>query len=80
MGELTLQMLKDFEPGIFAGGIYLSSRWVAVRGGIHDWAIYIGTPDRTPEDIRSYGDKVHDETTIRKLVPCSDEAFAMYRH
>lgn len=51
---LTLQQLKDMEPGtIIARGEMLdipggldmnnsreSLRWIAVRGGIHDWAIY----------------------------------------
>lgn len=53
---LTLQQLKDMEPGVFADGITtikhpwygqspeypetIEVRWVATRGGIYDWAIY----------------------------------------
>lgn len=55
-------------------------RWVAVRGGIHDWAIYCGLATNTDGYIRDVGDKIHNEMTIRSLVPCTDEAFKMYRH
>lgn len=89
---LTLQQLKDMEPGIFATGETSDDsdganmtgsgqplRWVATRGGIHDWAIYIHKASNTEEWIKANGDKVHNPATIKKLVPCDDEAFAMYR-
>ena len=62
--------------------------WVAVRGGIHDWAIYtslnnvslvvIAALDK--EEIAKYGQKLFDRKKIRELVPCDDEAFNMYRY
>ncbi len=58
-------------------------RWVATRGGIHDWAIYYHLIDWinwTDEMIKKNGDKMHNEKSIKKCVPCDDEAFAMYRH
>jgi hypothetical protein len=90
---LTLQNLKEMEPDtIFESGTTLDNSaginmsnsgqrltWVAVRGGIHDWAIYVGLANQSIEHIRSYGDKVHGKESIRKTVPCDDEAFAMYR-
>ena len=54
-------------------------RWVAVRGGIHDWAIYCGKLEQSEEAIKNYGDKILTSHWIRKLVSCDDEAFAMYR-
>ena len=107
---LTIKKLKEMEPGIFAKGEIVDSpdgcnmantgkimRWVAVRGGIYDWAIYTQNPhyiDSTDpeivavgysgvwdwEKIASMGDKVHNEESIKKLVPCDDESFNMYRH
>ena len=91
---LTLQMLKDMEPGtIFAtgvaqddeNGLFLANtgkllRWVACRGGIWDWAIYAHFADNTDEWIQNHGDKVHDNRNIKKCIECDDEAFAMYRH
>ena len=91
---LTLQKLKDMKPGtIFAtdvamdnaGGLNMTRsgkqlRWVAVRGGIWDWAIYCHTFDKTEEWIKQHGDKVHSTEHIERLVPCDDEAFKMYRH
>lgn len=93
MDTLTLQMLKDMEPGIFATGTVSDNptginmtnsgkllRWVAVRGQIHDWKIYCHWADKSEDWIRRQGDKVHNDENIKKLVPCDDEAFKMYRH
>lgn len=90
---LTLQQLKDMEPyTIFATGETTDGydavnmygkgqelRWVATRGGIHDWAIYVAPKDWTEEMVKSNGDKVHNRTSVKKLVPCDDEALEMYR-
>ena len=91
---LTLKELKTMSPdNIFASGVVPNSpegifanrdggnlQWLAVRGGIHDWAIYYGRETDTLGGIRDWGDKLHNLATIRKLVLCDDEAFAMYRH
>lgn len=90
---LTIAQLKEMQPGVFAtgettddpAGVNMTGsgqplRWVASRGGIHDWAIYIHKADWSVEDVKNMGDKVTSEHNIKKLVPCSDEAFAMYRY
>lgn len=90
---LTLKMLKDMDPGVFMTGEIVDSpdginmmnsgqqlRWVATRGGIHDWAIYVGPASQSIEDVKDYGDKVTSERNIKKLVECDDEAFEMYRY
>jgi len=92
---LTLQQLKEeIEPEvIFASGTAIDKedelfmantgkelRWVAVRGGIEDWAIYCDFSYKNNEWIKQWGDKIHSEKHIRLLVPCDDEAFALYRH
>jgi len=50
-----------------------------VRGSIHDWAIYVHFATNDIAFVLSQGDKVHDKENIRRLVPCDDEALAMYR-
>ena len=90
---LTIDKLKYYEPGIFARGVTTDNsdginladtgkelRWVAVRGDIHDWAIYCHFADKTYEWIKDHGDKVHRGVHIKKLIECDDEAFQMYRH
>jgi len=92
---LTLQQLKDLPPGIFASGIvpnspegiYMTTHregdnliWVASRGRIHDWAIYVTWAESGREFALSNGDKVRGEVNIKKLVPCDGEAFEMYRY
>lgn len=91
---LTLKDLKAMQPGlIFRSGTAQNSpkgifmtreggqlRWVAVRGDIWDWAIYCHWVGRTEVWIKDHGDKVTNKETIRKLVPCNDEAFKMYRY
>lgn len=96
MDKLTLQQLKDMQPGIFAQGLTIDDptgcniastgieiKWVAVRGDIHDWCIYTDNPympQYSYEAVRDMGDKISSENNIKKLVPCDDEAFAMYRY
>lgn len=96
---LSLQMLEELPPGIFAYGseIVFPSKgqpgntiwrnWVAVRGQIHDWAIYYAIGDKKNlelhwpfERIAECGDKIHSPSDIKELVACTDEAFKMYRH
>ena len=69
----------DVPDGLFMANTGRELRWVAVRGGIHDWAIYCHFSEHDEEWIRRHGDKVHSENHIKKLVPCEDQAFAMYR-
>jgi hypothetical protein len=90
---LTIQKLKDMEPGtIIAQGTCMDNeyginatrsgrllRWVAVRGGIHDWTIYYHWASESLEFVKAHGDKLFNLDTIRRLVPCDDEAFEIYR-
>lgn len=91
--ELTTEQLREMKAGIFAQGTCADNatgcnmtgsgkllRWVAVRGDIADWAIYLHFADRDWDWIRRRGDKTHSKDNIRRLVPCSEEALAMYRH
>lgn len=84
---LDLPMLMAMpEHCVFATGLFkipkrgLFVRWVAVRGDIHDWAIYFSHPSWELDRIWLEGEKVMTEEEIKKLVPCDDEAFSMYRH
>jgi hypothetical protein len=91
---LTLEKLKEMSPhAIIATGVTIDNytginmsnsdrvlRWVAVRGNIHDWAIYIAFDTQSVEQVRRGGDKVHGEENIKKLVPCDKEAFKLYRY
>ena len=93
-GVLTLEKLKAMAPGtMFAtgkmfdtpNGLFMANtgkllRWVAVRGGIHDWTIYCHFASSDAEWIRRYGNKVYGKEHIKMCVPCNDEAFAMYRY
>ncbi len=84
---LTLNMLKAMPPKtIFATGttkdpsIYEKEvRWIAIRGGIHDWAIYYHNIDRGIDYISSKGDKLHNRLAVLRLVPADKEALDMYR-
>lgn len=70
-------------------------KWVAVRGFIHDWAIYhsmdanfimadyLDDPSHlevSEERITRSGAKLHKEEDIKRFVPCDEEAFALYRY
>lgn len=83
---ITLQNLKEFSPEtVFASGENLDSsyfgypfKWVAIRGGIHDWAVYHGPINKSFSWIADTGDKVHP--SIAKILVNPDlEALQMYR-
>ena len=89
---LTLEKLKEMRPDstIKSGTANVQDYWdgrqemqvdfIAVRGGIHDWAIYYMPAGQWPiERILSYGEKMHNRESIRMCVPCDDEALALYR-
>ncbi len=87
---LTLQELKAMEPhqviatdspsGINLSGSGNMLRQVAVRGEIHDWTVYAHLATNDVAYVRRCGDKVLMEAEIKKLVPCTIEAFRMYRY
>lgn len=91
---LTLEQLKELPPGSILGtgivtdddqgvnmrGTGTKLRWVAKRGRIHDWAIYICHAIHSITWVCDHGDKIHSASDIQKLVACDDEAFKMYRH
>ncbi len=92
---LTKADLEKMEPGEIilwgeapdaVGGLNMAGtgkilRWVALRGlGAPDWAIYCHFANADMNWIRRFGNKVHGDDNIRKLVPCTDEAFQLYRH
>lgn len=77
-GETT-----DDSRGINLATTGITIKWVAVRGDIPDWAIYADnpyTPQADYEGVERMGDKIHAENHIKKLVPCDEEAFKMYRY
>jgi len=70
-------------------------KWVAIRGGYHDWAIYHSldanfVSEKYLDDthhlnldgqrIADHGAKLHNEEKIKEFVPCDDKAFKMYRY
>lgn len=90
---LTQEKLESLPPGIFAKGETsvedywdvskeMQVRWVAVRGGIADWAIYykLVSEDWSESMIRDQGDKMRNPKSIAKCVPHDEEAFRMYRY
>jgi len=94
---ITIKYLKQLKPRtIFAkgriedspGGCNIAGtetiiKWVAVRGGMHDWAIYTDNPFMplgTFDEVSTNGEKLHNETFIKKLVACDDASFDLYRH
>lgn len=92
---LTIEDLKNMPPGtIFAEGIVENSpegvymtdsnigkklMWLAKRGNIPDWCIYIHWAEEGRLFVELQGDKVCVAENIKKLVPCTDEAYKAYR-
>ena len=73
---LDVQMLRAMPPMTkFAVCTVIGSEvggriYVAVRGGIADWAIYVGLASEMGiDDVAREGNKVSDGKLIRQLVP-----------
>lgn len=93
---LTLEQLNTLPPQtVFAKGIttndpegiYMTDYrkgdtllWMAIRGAIHDWCIYIYWEELGEEFCLCNGDKVSSKDNIKKLVPCDEKAFSKYRY
>jgi len=96
--ELTVERLDQMAPGQTISRGFVQDhdmacnitgentgkilKWIAVRGDIHDWAIYCESPYNPYSrfgEVRDYGDKIRDRAIIKKLQPCTDEALKLYR-
>ena len=73
-------VMRDVEDGLFMADTGEELRWVAVRGGIADWAIYCGFSTKSEEWVSRHGDKVCGKVHIQRCVPCDEEAFQRYRY
>ncbi len=94
--KIDLKTFKDFPNNeIFVRGKdFLPNDpepivFVAVKGGIEDWALYYKYDSYGSrhfqqiedffQDIKQTGDKIHDRETLKSLVPVTDEVLALYR-
>lgn len=90
--EITDDMFWDARPGsIIEGGVARDDKngvnfhasgefvkWLAVKGGNDDWAIYFDKLHSKDEQIKTCGFKVSVEN-VRNLVVVSDHVLARYR-
>ena len=89
--KYTQEFLKSMHPQtIFAAGIVWDTEginvtgkrvlltWVAVRGGIADWSVYVALEEESFEATARTGDKV-SLRTARVLVDCDDDMRLTYR-
>lgn len=93
-GYIEHPWFNDAKINLEEDGRSVKVKWVAYRGGIHDWKIYHSLDanlersdylDGTNhlevswERILQAGAGLHNREKIRELVPCTDEALEMYR-
>jgi hypothetical protein len=67
-------------------------KWVAIRGTVHDWAVYHSfdtnleayanmPPHKIPDRmVAGHGSKMHDEELVAQLTGADESAMALYRH
>lgn len=95
-GETTIEhpWFNDAKISLEPDGKSTKVHWVAIRGYIHDWAIYHSLDaNLEPADyldgtthllasnqmIADHGAKMHNRDKIKELISCDDEALEMYR-
>lgn len=54
-------------------------RYIAVKGAINDWAIYVDRENLPDSTILDYGVKVKDLSVVEKLVSCGEGILEHYR-
>ncbi len=72
-------LVEDSPEGVNMTGSGRVLKWIAKKGAVDDWAIYIHYAHKSIQEIKSNGDKVMGENNIQKLVPCDDEVYKAYR-
>lgn len=53
--------------------------FVAMRGAISDWAVYLGNPYLSPQYIATSGVKLTSKSCVRAIVQCTEGAWRRYR-
>ena len=81
---VTAKDVEQRQPGsILAAGLCPHKgevmRYVAVRGGACDWAVYVGSTDSTEAEVASNGQKVFPEQRDFP-VRASKDALKLYRY
>jgi len=94
-GYIEHPWFNDAPHAVEKDGKTTQVKWIAVRGEIHDWAIYHSMdanicPHKyfdcdchltaSYEQILRIGAKLTSKKYIRTFVPCDDEALGMYRY
>ena len=54
---------------------------IAVKGYVDDWVLYVEAMERdmTYEEVKDWGNKIHNREKIKLLVDCDDEVLRRYR-
>lgn len=70
----------DDENGANMTGNGQKLKWIAKKGGINDWAIYIHFYHSSWDFVLTNGDKVQSRENIKRLIDVDDETLDSYRH
>lgn len=94
-GLIEHPWFNDAKKFLEKDGRSVKVKWIAVRGRIHDWAIYHSMDANICHEdyfdclchlaapkklISDYGAKLHNTEKVQEFVPCDKEALEMYRH
>jgi len=73
-------VIEDSPYGIFLAGSKIALRWVAKKGDVEDFAVYVGPLKWSVSTVADRGDKVSDPETVKQLLQCDDEMLSHYRY
>jgi len=68
----------DEEGGINMWSTHELLRWVAVRGEVDDWAVYVDKADKSVESVKDFGCKIFKDQAV-KLINGSQDFYDRYR-
>lgn len=70
----------DDYTGVNLNGTGELRKFVAQKGDVDDWALYLGLPDWSYERVMEMGFKIYDKKNIMNVVNCEDEVLNLYRY
>lgn len=69
----------DDNTGVNLDGTRELRKFVAKKGQIDDWTLYLGMPDWDYEEVMNMGSKIYDKKNIMNVINCDKEVLNLYR-
>lgn len=70
----------DDHTGVNLDGTGQLRKFVAKKGQVDDWALYLGLPEWDYDKVMDMGSKIYDKKNITNVINCDEEVLNLYRY